>query len=148
MAPKTNLLDTEMMLSPCKKSNRLRYSTRRTPTPCSRGLLIAIMLEEHANTFANMESYAKDLLEKHSIEDTSPKAILKMMLIEGLLNKGARICTKEGDKIRIWKQTRAYNTVVSDNLARDIIPELEITDIEPIAATAVAELVKKTNEAL
>ena len=48
----------------------------------------------------------------------------------------------------MWKQIRAYNTTVSANLARNIIPELDITEIEPIAATTVAELVKKTNEAL
>ena len=47
------------------------------------GALSISMLEEHASTFANMEGYAKDLLELRSIEDISPKAILKMLLIEG-----------------------------------------------------------------
>ena len=58
-----------------------------------------------------------------------------MMLIEGWLDDEARICTKEGDKVLIWKQIRAYNTAVSANLARNIIPELEIANTEPIVAT-------------
>ena len=47
------------------------------------GALIISMLEEHNSTFANMEGYAKNLLELRSIEDISPKAMLKMLLIEG-----------------------------------------------------------------
>ena len=112
------------------------------------GALIISMLEEHDSTFANMEGYAKDLLELRSIEYISPKAILKMLLFEGWLEDQARISTKEGELTLIWKQIRAYNTAVSANLARNIIPELDITEIEPIAATTVAELVKKPNEAL
>ena len=84
--------------------------------------------KESIYTFAKMERYAKDLLQTRSIEDTSPKAILKMLLLEGWLDNEARICTSEGDKIHIWKQIKAYNTAVSANLARNIIPEVEVTD--------------------
>ena len=45
-----------------------------------------------------------------------------MLLIEGSFQ--ARISLKEGELNLIWKQIRAYNTAVSANLARNIIPEL------------------------
>ena len=75
-----------MMVSPRKNSKKAKALSETDANTVLEGPLIANMLEEQANTFANMESYAKDLLERRSIEDTSPKAILKMMLIEGWLD--------------------------------------------------------------
>ena len=93
-----------MMVSSRENSKKTKALSETDTTNVLEGQTIALMLEKYADTFSNMENYAKDLLEKRSIEDTSPKAILKMMLIEGWLDDEARICTNEGDKILIWKQ--------------------------------------------
>ena len=146
MPPKRGI--SELMISPRKSSKKTKVLSETDATAVLEGALITSMLVDHASTFTNMEGYAKDLLDVHSIEDINPKAILKLLLIEGWLDDQARISTKEGELTLIWKQIRAYNTAVSANLARNIIPELDITEIEPLAATTVAELVKKTNKAL
>ena len=137
-----------MMPSPQKNSKKSNILSEVDATSVMEGALITSMLVEHASTFANMEGYAKDLLDLRSLENTNPKVILKQLLIEGWMDDQGRISTKDGELNHIWKKIRAYNTAISANLARNIIPELDLTEIEPLEATSVAELVIATNKAL
>ena len=91
------------------------------------------MIEEHGHIFANMEGFAKDLLDKRYLVDNNPNGIIKLMLVEGWLNNGGRISSDEGELNLLWKQIRTYNTAISANLARNIIPDLAITEIEPFS---------------
>jgi hypothetical protein len=131
-----------MMPSLRKQSKKCKLLSETDTSSVIEGTLITSMFEEHTSRFANMEAYAKDLLDLQSLEDTNPKAILKQILIEGWLDNQGRISRKEGELNLIWKNIRTYNTEVSTNLARNIIPELNLTEIEPLEATTVAELVK------
>ena len=66
-----------MMPSLRKNSKKTKILNEADATTVIEGALITSMLEEHASTFANMEGYAKDLLDLRSINDTNPKAILR-----------------------------------------------------------------------
>ena len=67
------------------------------PNTVLEGHTITSMLEEHADTFDNMESYATDLLEKRSIAH-GPKAILKMMLIGWTKKLGSAPRSSSGNR--------------------------------------------------
>ena len=139
---------SKIMPSPRKNSKKSKILSKADATSVMEGTLITSMLVEHTSTFVNMEGYAKDLLDLRSLEEPNPKVILKQLLIEGWMDDQGRISTKEGELNHIWKKIRAYNMAISANLARNIIPELDLTEIEPLEATTVAELVKATNKAL
>ena len=62
-----------MMPSPRKNSKKTKILSEADATSVMEGALITSMLKEHASTFANMEGYAKDLLDLLSIEDTNPR---------------------------------------------------------------------------
>ena len=112
MLPKRSFSDAEMMVSQHKNSKKAKALCETDDIAVLEGQTIGLMLEEHTDTFGNMESYAKDLLQTRSIEYTSPKTFLKMLLLEGWLDEEERVFRSEGDKIHIWKQIKAYNIVV------------------------------------
>ena len=85
-----------------ESSKKMKVLSETEANTILEGQVIAGMLEEHAHIFANLEGYAKDLLEKRSLVDNSPKAIIELMLIEGCLDSEGRICSKEGELNLIW----------------------------------------------
>ena len=106
------------------------------------------MLEDNKHIFSNIEEYAKDLLNTTRLVDTDPTAIIKTMLIEGLVDKASMISNKEVELSLLWKQIRTYNSALSMNLANNIIPDLAISVVGPVVASALDDLIRQTNEAL
>ena len=112
-----------MMISPRKSSKKLKALSDAEANAILDGEVFTGMLEEHGHIFANMVGFAKNLLEKRSLVDNSPKAIIKLMLVEGWLDNEGRICSDEGELNLLWKQIRTYNTAVSADLATNILPD-------------------------
>ena len=90
--------DGEMMVSPHKNSKKVKAFSEEDANTVLEGQTVRLMLKENADTLRKMEDYAKDLLQKRSITDMSPQAILKTLLLEDWLDDEARICTAEGEK--------------------------------------------------
>ena len=74
MTPKRGI--SEIMPSQHTNLKNTKILSEADATIEIEGALITSMPEEHASTFANMEGYAKELLDLRSLEDTNPKAIL------------------------------------------------------------------------
>jgi hypothetical protein len=139
---------SEMAISPRKSSKKLKALSNEEADDILAGDVYKGLLEDHKHIFANIEEFAKDLLNKPRLVDNDPSAILKLMLVEGWLDAQGRICSKEGELSLLWKQIRAYNSALSMDLAKNIIPDLAITVVGELDATSVDDLCKQTNEAL
>ena len=139
---------SEMAISPRKVSKKLKALTDKEAIDILESVEFKAMLEDNKHIFSNIEEYAKDLLNTSRLVDTDPTAIIKTMLIEGWVDKAGMICNKEGEMNLLWKQIRAYNSALSMNLANNIIPDLAISEVGPVDASELEDLVRQTNEAL
>jgi hypothetical protein len=138
----------EMAISPRKSSKKLKALSNEEADAIIAGAVYTGLLEDHKQIFANFEGFAKDLLDKTTLVDNDPSAILKLMLVEGWLDAQGMICSKEGDMNLLWKQIRAYNSALNTNLAKNILPDLAIKVVGALEASSVEDLCKQTNEAL
>ena len=120
-----------MAISPRKSSQKLKALSNDEANAILAGAVYKGLLEDHKHIFANIEEFAKDLLNKPRLVDNDPSAILKLMLVEGWLDAQGMICSKEGEMNLLWKQIHAYNSALNTNLAKNIIPDLAITEIGP-----------------
>ena len=139
---------SEMAISPRKVSKKLKALTDKEAIDILESVEFKAMLEDNKHIFSNIEEYAKDLLNTSRLVDTDPTAIIKTMLIEGWVDKAGMISYKEGEMNLLWKQIRAYNSALSMNLANNIIPDLAISEVGPVDASELEDLVRQTNEAL
>ena len=139
---------SEMAISPRKSSKKLKALSNEEADDILAGAVYTGLLEDHKQIFANFEGFAKDLLDKTTLVDNDPSAILKLMLVEGWLDAQGMICSKEGDMNLLWKQIRAYNSALNTNLAKNILPDLAIKVVGALEASSVEDLCKQTNEAL
>jgi hypothetical protein len=139
---------SEMAISPRKVSKKLKALTDKEAIDILESEEFKAMLEDNKHIFSNIEEYAKDLLNTSRLVDTDPTAIIKTMLIEGWVDKAGMISNKEGEMNLLWKQIRAYNSALSMNLANNIIPDLAISEVGPVDASELEDLVRQTNEAL
>ena len=137
-----------MSISPRKVSKKLKALTDNEATDILESEEFKAMLEDNKHIFSNIKEFAKDLLDTTRLVDTDPTAIIKTMLTEGWVDKAGMICNTEGEKSLLWKQIRTYNSALSMNLANNTIPDLAISEVRPVVATELDDLVRQTNEAL
>ena len=138
----------EMSISPRKASKKLKALSDKEATDILESVEFKAMLEDKKHIFSNIQEFAKDLLATTRLADTDPTAIIKTMLTEGWVDKAGMICNNEGEKSLLWKQIRTYNSALSTNLANNTIPDLTISEVGPVAATELDDLVRQTNDAL
>ena len=134
-------------LSPRKYLKR----TRPTPKDDAEAILetkvFKDMLQDHAGLLANLHAYVCELLDAE-VKEKDPRELLKLLLEEGWVYENGMVSNMDNELTLLWKDVKTFKNNQSNNLVKNLDPDMSEVKLGEIKAADLKELVEKTNEAL